>query len=317
MTRQYSGAEMNGGRARPGGNAWRQQALFFGLCLLLGANLAPAQSADPDIWPAPGRSLWYWVEARTGFGPEQIAAAFKNSVAEGMAFLDPAFSTTVFYAKKIDLSKGRARERKKFRERPAQADDMRIEIEWQTGALNQYRGAGYRFIALHAIRSLDLHHLPDRSDRFAKAPVGRNWLVNLFAGSLYSFFFGTEDTARNFINAIASALKQRDLAVPFSRFGLMWENVTPMQAAAMGRDGSDGVLITMVAVAGPADRAGIRPLDVVLEAAGVPVKNFSHFTLLLDGIAPGSAVPLLVLRRLKARPQRGDWNTLTLEMQAR
>ncbi|HSQ35605.1 MAG TPA: PDZ domain-containing protein, partial [Candidatus Binatia bacterium] len=281
------------------------------------ANLAPAQTDEAVLWPESGRNLWYWVEAQTDFSPGQIDAAFRRAVEEELAFLDPAFGSTVFFAKELRLTAGKARERKKYREQPAQADDIRIEVEWQTGEMNQYRGSGYRFIAVNAVRSLDLHYLPDLRLRFPKAPAGRNWNVNLFAGTMFNFFFRTEDAARNFINAVASALRQRNLAVAFSRFGLMWENVTPLQAAAMGRANGGGVLVTMVAVAGPADRCGIRPLDVVLEVNGVSVKNFSHFTLLLDGMAPGATASLLLLRRLKARPEASDWNTLTVALQPR
>lgn len=68
------------------------------------------------------------------------------------------------------------------------------------------------------------------------------------------------------------------------------------------------------------DRAGIRTLDAVLEVNGIAVKNFSHFSLLLDGIAPGAKASLLLLRRLKAPdqyPEQNAWNTLTVEMEAR
>jgi hypothetical protein len=186
--------------------------------------------------------------------------------------------------------------------------------------MNQYRGASYCFIALDSIRSLDLHYLPDPRQNFPKAPQGRNWNVNILAGPLYNFFFATEDSARNFINAVASLLEQRGLSLGFSRFGLMWENVTPVQAADMGRPVGASVLITMVAIAGPGDRAGIRTLDAVLEVNGIAVKNFSHFSLLLDGIAPGAKASLLLLRRLKAPdqyPEQNAWNTLTVEMEAR
>ena len=285
-----------------------------GLCAALAAHVALAQVAEPKTWPEPGRSLWYWIEPKTDFATEQIAAVFERALEEEMAFMDPAFSSTVFLAKKIRLCAGKARERKKYPERPEKADDIRVEAEWRTGHMNQYRGAGYRFIALDSLRGMDLHYLPDLQGRFPKAPAGGNWNVNLYAASPYNFFFRTEDAARNFINAIASALKQRGLDIRFSRFGLMWENVTPAQAAEMGRPASQGVLVTMVAIAGPADRAGIRPLDVVLEVDGIQVKNVSHFSMLLDGLAPGTGASLLLLRRLRSQARADAWNPLTLKM---
>jgi serine protease Do len=110
------------------------------------------------------------------------------------------------------------------------------------------------------------------------------------------------------------------LDIKFSKFGLMWENVTPAQAADMGKPSGESVLVTMVAIAGPADRAGIRPLDAILELNGSKLKNFSHFSLLLDGIASGTKTSLVLLRRLKAPdmyPEQNVWDTLTVEMETR
>ena len=317
MTMHPLNAEMNAGRTRRCVTRARRLAIACAICAWLAADQAPAQVAEQETWPATGRDLWYWVAPQTDFSSEQVDTAFKRALTEELAFLDPAFSTTVFFAKKIRLTAGKAAARKKYKDCPAKADVMRIEVEWQTGYLNQYRGTAYRFIALDSLRSMDLHYLPDLRQRFPRAPAGGNWNVNIYAGSLYNFFFRTEDAARNFINALASLLKQRDLGVTFSRFGLMWENVTPAQAAEIGMSGNGGVLVTMVAIAGPADQAGIRPLDVVREVDGTEVKNFSHFSLLLDGIAPGASSSLLLLRSLKSPPGRDDWNPLAVKMEAR
>ena len=295
----------------------RRLAIACGVCAWLAAGAVSAQVVAQRTWPETGRDLWYWVAPQTDFSSEQVGSAFKRALEEELAFLDPAFSTTVFFAKKIRVTTGKAGARKKYKDQPAKADVLRLEVEWQTGYLNQYRGTAYRFIALDSLRSIDLHYLPDLRQRFPRAPAGGNWNVNIYAGSLYNFFFRTEDTARNFIDALASLLKLRDLGVTFSRFGLMWENVTPAQAAEIGRAGVGGVLVTMVAIAGPADQAGIRPLDVVREVNGTVVKNFSHFSLLLDGIAPGAGWSLLLLRSLKSPPGRDDWNLLTVKMEAR
>jgi hypothetical protein len=311
MTKQYR---------LPNGKAWRLLVIAGGLCAWMTAHVALAQIAEQRIWPPADRALWYWIEPKTDFTSEQVVGAFNKAIAEEMAFLDPAFDVSVFFAKHIRVTEGKAGERKKYKDLPAKADNLRIETEWRTGDMNQYRGSSYCFIALNSIRSLDLHYLPDARQRFPKAPEGRNWNVNILAGSLYNFFFGTEDAARNFINAVASLLKQRGLPITFSRFGLMWDNVTPGQAADMGRPNGESVLVTMVAIAGPADRAGIRPLDAVLEVNGAKVKNFSHFSLLLDGIASGTNASLVLLRRLKdaeTYPQQKDWNTLTVKLEAR
>jgi hypothetical protein len=321
MTKQYRLPDGTAGQARrPGNTAWRCLVIACGLCAWLTANVDLAQVAEQKIWPLTGNKLWFWILPKTDLGPEQVDATFKKAIDEELAFLDPGFGVTVFFAKHIRLTKGKAKERSKYKDQPERADDLRIETEWQTGDMNQYRGSSYCFIALNSIRSLDLHYLPNPREDFPKVPEGRNWNVNLLAGSLYNFFFRTEDSARTFINAVASLLKQRGIDITFSRFGLMWENVTPAQAADMGRPIGESVLITMVAIAGPAEQAGIRPLDVILEVNGSKVKNFSHFSLLLDGIASGTKASLVLLRRLKAPdmyPEQNAWNTMTVEMEAR
>lgn len=320
-TRKYQFADGKTGKnGRPGNAAWRRLAIAGALCAWMTANAALAQVAEQQVWPYAGSSLWHWVTPLTDLTPEQIEAVFKKTITEETAFLDSKFGASVFFARKMRTTKGKAGKRKEYKERPEKADDLRIEAEWQSGYLNQYRGQSYCFIALDSIRSLDLHFLPNPRELFPKAPPGRNWNVNILAGSRFSFFFALEDTARAFINAVASILKQRGMDITFSRFGLMWENVTPAQAADMGRPVGESVLVTMVARSGPAGRAGILPLDVILEVDGAKVKNFSHFSLLLDGIAPGSQAALLLLRRLKDPhdyPEPTAWNTLIVEMEAR
>jgi hypothetical protein len=321
MTKQYQLPEVNAGKARRRGKpAWQRLAITCGLCVWMTTSFSFAQVAEQSIWPLVGRDLWYSIDPKTDYPPERIDAVFQKAIAEGLAFLDPGFGVTVFLAKHLRLTEGKASERKKYKDQPAKADNLRFETEWRTGDMNQYRGSSYCFIALDSIRSMDLHYIPNLRERFPKAPAGGNWNVNIYAGSLYNFFFKTEEAARNFINAVASILRQRGMDLKFSRFGLMWENVIPAQAAEMGRPIGESVLVTMVAIAGPADRAGIRPLDVVLEVNSTLVKNFSHFSLLLDGLPPGTKASLVLLRRLKAPntyPERFVWNPLTVEMEAR
>jgi hypothetical protein len=295
----------------------KRLVVFCGLCFWLAVNVAQAQVTEAAVWPTPSKGIWIWVEPRIDLSPEQIEAAFKQAVAGGMVFLDPGFSATVFFAGKIRLTEGKGAARRKYGDRPAKADDIRIEAEWRTGYLGQYRGSSYRFIALDSVRSMDLRYWPDLKGSFPDIPAGEIWNVNLYAGPLYNFFFRSEDAARTFINAVASALKQRELGITFSRFGLMWENLTPAQAAELGRPGGAGVLVTSVAINGPADRAGIRPLDVVFEADGIQVKNVSHFSLLLDGKAPGTKASLFMLRRLRPFPEESEWKSLTMEIEAR
>ena len=289
--KQIRFAEDGTGRAgkagKAGGRARGRLAMAAALCAWMTVTVCLAQVAEPQVWPYAGSSLWHWVIPRTDLTAEQIAAVFKKAVAEETAFLDSKFGAPVFFAKKFRLTRGKAGKRKEYRERPEKADNLRIKAEWRSGCLNQYRGQSYCFIAMDAVRGVDLHYLPNPSGLFPKAPPGRNWDVNILAASRFSFFFALEDTARAFINAAASLLEQRGLALMFSRFGLMWENLTLAQATDMGRPVGQGVLVTMVARSGPADRAGIRPLDVILEVNGSRVKTSPIFPCCWMAYLPG------------------------------
>lgn len=57
-----------------------------------------------------------------------------------------------------------------------------------------------------------------------------------------------------------------------------------------------GAVITGVLAGSPADIGGLKPYDVVLSAANQPVANATQLLLLISGLAPGTEVPLEILR---------------------
>ena len=291
-------------------------ACAFLLCALLPA--APQQEGPQGIWPDAAGSRWVWIVPRTDLAADEVEGVFKRLVAEQTGYLDSRFPVTVFFVRKAQLVPGKSKKRKAYAGQPGRADELRIAAEWRNGYLDQYRGRSYTSIPLDALRGVDLQFSPRPRDLFPKAPEGRQWIVNVLADARISFFFALEDTARAFVNALASALAPRGLALAFSRSGLMWENVTAAQALDMGRRAGEGVLITQVAAGGPGDRAGIRPLDLVLEFNGEKVRNFSHLALLLDGLAREAKARLGLLRRLRP-PERDPgpcpWEPLSLEFE--
>jgi hypothetical protein len=293
-------------------------ALAIVLCLWPLPLLCQEQ-APPQVWPGRRSGQWVWVAPRADLSAAEVEAVFARTVAEATAFVESRSSGVVFFPGKFRLTAGSARKKKLYKGQPGRADDLRLTCEWQSGYLNQDRGRTYVYIPLDAVRGIDLNYMPLPRERFPKAPAGRNWVVNVFADTLYSFFFSLEDSSRLFISALASTLATRGLKPSFSRTGLMWENITQAQAADMGRE-AEGVLVIQVAAGGPADRAGVRHLDVVLEVNGEKVRNYSHLALLLDGLAPGAKTVLKLLRRLKppdAFPEHCPWEPLSVEMEAR
>jgi serine protease Do len=77
--------------------------------------------------------------------------------------------------------------------------------------------------------------------------------------------------------------------------------VAPPQVArrlrrSVGLAERDGLLVHAVEEGGPADRAGIRPGDLVVSAAGAPVTTVDELAAALEGADPGAAVAVLVVR---------------------
>jgi len=59
---------------------------------------------------------------------------------------------------------------------------------------------------------------------------------------------------------------------------------------------SDGVLVTMVNKGTPAEKAGVKTHDIIVELAGKPVKNRTTLMNMVDGLTPGKAQPMVVVR---------------------
>ena len=58
----------------------------------------------------------------------------------------------------------------------------------------------------------------------------------------------------------------------------------------------DGVLVTLVNQDTPASKAGVKPRDIIVELAGKKIRNRSPLMNLVDGLTPGKAQKMVVLR---------------------
>lgn len=74
------------------------------------------------------------------------------------------------------------------------------------------------------------------------------------------------------------------------RFGMEVEPLSPEAAARFEVPGGEGVLVSDVLLGGPADRAGLRRGDVILEIDRKPVPTVAALSDALRGVAPGVAV---------------------------
>jgi serine protease Do len=87
--------------------------------------------------------------------------------------------------------------------------------------------------------------------------------------------------------------------------GVMIQNVTPALEKEFNLKGSQGALIGDVVAGGPADKAGLKPGDVVVEYNGKKVTDSRHLQLAVAETKPGTSVPVEVWR---------DGNTKTLDV---
>jgi serine protease DegQ len=84
--------------------------------------------------------------------------------------------------------------------------------------------------------------------------------------------------------------------------GIETQDITPELAESFGLPQADGTIIAGVVRGGPADRAGVRPGDVLVSVDGKKVKNTSEMLNLIAQLQPGAKASLDVLR--KNRPAK-------------
>ncbi|OHB76531.1 MAG: hypothetical protein A2Z25_03010 [Planctomycetes bacterium RBG_16_55_9] len=85
--------------------------------------------------------------------------------------------------------------------------------------------------------------------------------------------------------------------------GVWFEQLTPSLAASMGLDkDTKGVIVSQVSEDSPAQEAGLRQYDVIVELEGQPVENNNEFLNRVAMLKPGTKVGLVVMRDGKRKP---------------
>ncbi|SHH40343.1 Do family serine endopeptidase [Massilia sp. CF038] len=78
--------------------------------------------------------------------------------------------------------------------------------------------------------------------------------------------------------------------------GIESQDITPELAESFGLDKESGTIIAGVVRNGPADKAGIKPGDILLTVAGKPVANTSEMLNLIAQLQPGQKATMTVMR---------------------
>jgi serine protease Do len=99
----------------------------------------------------------------------------------------------------------------------------------------------------------------------------------------------------NLIKELLPELKSKG-KVTRGWLGVSIQQVTPDLAASLGMDTAAGALVTDVVAGGPAENAGIKVGDVIIEYNGQPIKHSSELPIDVARTPVGKSVPLKVLR---------------------
>ena len=115
-------------------------------------------------------------------------------------------------------------------------------------------------------------------------------------GSLGIGFAVPASTARNVLQQLISTGH-----VVRGWIGVEPQDVTLQMAQALNLPEAEGVIVAAVLRKGPADRAGIRPGDIVMDVAGQAVRNTGQLLNVVAALKPGSHTTLRVLRKGRER----------------
>ena len=118
------------------------------------------------------------------------------------------------------------------------------------------------------------------------------------------------------INGIRELLPQlRSGKVVRGRIGVQVQRDPLSQRAAqsLGLPDANGAVISTVTESGPADKAGLRPGDVITEYNGKPVKDSDDLVGMVVRTKPGTSVPLKVYRNKQSRSMSVTVEELNLE----
>jgi len=121
------------------------------------------------------------------------------------------------------------------------------------------------------------------------------------------------------INAVRELLPQlRKGKVTRGRIGVsLATRVQKDVFEQLGVKDGQGALVSQVEQGGPADRAGVKPGDVIVEYNGQPVTNNDDLIDRVVRTTPGTSVPMKVLRDKQGKPLSVTVDELDLEQEGR
>jgi serine protease Do len=99
----------------------------------------------------------------------------------------------------------------------------------------------------------------------------------------------------NLARQIADQIRQTG-QVARGYLGVGGEDFTPERADELKQPFTPGALVNVVGRGSPAEAAGIRPNDVIVEFAGKPVESFRRLPMAVAGLRPGEKAKVVFMR---------------------
>lgn len=270
------------------------------------------------VWPLPGPAQWYWHTFNAGLSMDQIkagAAGFKS----GILYL-PGITKKAGNISSIKVVKPSSSwfgTTKYSSQLNVYTDLVNNDVVSLAGT-NDYSHFETPIIA-DAVNEVKVFY-DTRMSQDAKwvLLVRTKSALGVNPQGFFNFYIylKTEAEARKLADMVVSCRKLDKLPeLSQSKLSFTTADLTPAQVDALGKTRLDSVLVTNVALDGPADKANLLFLDIITEVNGVKVRNAGHFDSLIEAAAPGSALKLSCLTRTKVAG--GDqktyvWNPKTV-----
>lgn len=285
--------------------------LLFIVVFVNGCATFPTQQAK-SIWPSPPTNFtWHWYRPEMLSSAEEAMGTLKNlqqSFVEG---------TTTQHFKTFDLDKY----------------GLRTSWEWtETTQSTQYvpssGGAliGWNYVSYYGGSYQPRTDINQHAGAFV-IPFAEVSTLEILYSIYYSGSWGLivyldnkdpiylrapdEKTVRQLGNAIATLSREQGRILKFKRYGFTVLLLTQEQSAELALQPGTGLLIYDVFVGSPAEKVGLRFLDVILKEDGQPVKDVNEL------IALGKdkkSVNLKILRREKVTDAAGNTSLQKTEL---
>ena len=142
-------------------------------------------------------------------------------------------------------------------------------------------------------------------DTLAEAEKSRKEYRRLFSGFNLRFVdlpwipSGTASPQPATPIVVATAVATDTPPAAQGRLGVAIDTVTDTLAQALGLQSARGAMVVQVIPGSAAEKAGLKPLDVVLEVAGQSVEKASDLPVIVARLRPGFKAPLQVWRERK------------------